>query len=145
MRLVQTISDYRLDFTKSKKNKNHPYQQLTIGCVSRLSNRRVGSRFLTRGIDDSGAVANSVETETFLLDESGKVASHCQLRNWSIFFLTFDQRAFDLSFSNLIFLTKVKKRFGPGFLGATGHQLWPTQVRHYSKNRRLIIRCKASF
>ena len=105
MRLFQTISDYRLDFTKSKKNQNHPCSQLTIGCVSRLSNRRVGSRFLTRGIDDSGAVANSVETETFLLDESGKVASHCQLRKWSFFFcLIFDQRAFDLSFSNFIFM-----------------------------------------
>ena len=37
-------------------------------------------RFLTRGIDDSGAVANSVETETFLLDQEGRIAAHCQLR-----------------------------------------------------------------
>ena len=36
--------------------------------ISRLANGRVGSRFLTRGIDDSGNVANSVESETILIE-----------------------------------------------------------------------------
>ena len=38
------------------------------GVISRLANGRVGSRFLTRGIDDSGNVANSVESETILIE-----------------------------------------------------------------------------
>ena len=39
-----------------------------LGVISRLANGRVGSRFLTRGIDDSGNVANSVESETILIE-----------------------------------------------------------------------------
>ena len=41
---------------------------MIIGVISRLANGRVGSRFLTRGIDDSGNVANSVESETILIE-----------------------------------------------------------------------------
>ncbi|CDZ98260.1 Inositol-1,4,5-triphosphate 5-phosphatase (synaptojanin), INP51/INP52/INP53 family [Phaffia rhodozyma] len=39
---------------------------MTLALVSRLSWRRAGTRFNTRGIDDDGNVANFVETETIL-------------------------------------------------------------------------------
>lgn len=39
-------------------------QQITLAIVSRLSMRRAGTRFNTRGVDDDGQVANFVETET---------------------------------------------------------------------------------
>ena len=91
-------------------------RQLTIGCVSRLSNRRVGSRFLTRGIDDAGAVANSVETETFLLDESGSVASHCQLRGsvpvfWEQPGINFGQHKCDIIRKTAGSLSAAKRHF----------------------------------
>ena len=38
----------------------------TLSVISRLGWRRAGTRFLTRGIDDDGEVANFVETETIL-------------------------------------------------------------------------------
>lgn len=47
--------------------------------VSRTSSLRSGMRFLTRGVDDEGNVANDVETETIVV--SGKYAmSHVQVR-----------------------------------------------------------------
>ena len=72
--LVQIISGYA-GFKKIYAGS----RQITIGWISRLSNRRVGSRFLTRGIDDSGNVANYVETETLLIEDE-TVTSHLQLR-----------------------------------------------------------------
>ncbi|KAI8873490.1 DNase I-like protein, partial [Ramicandelaber brevisporus] len=43
-----------------------PYNgsSLSIAVISRISGNRTGARFLTRGIDDDGNVANEVETET---------------------------------------------------------------------------------
>jgi hypothetical protein len=41
-------------------------QQSTLALISRLSCKRAGARFRTRGIDDDGNVANFVETETIL-------------------------------------------------------------------------------
>ncbi|PWN50510.1 hypothetical protein IE53DRAFT_368846 [Violaceomyces palustris] len=39
-------------------------QQSTVSLISRLSWKRAGTRFNTRGVDDDGNVANFVETET---------------------------------------------------------------------------------
>ena len=42
----------------------------SLGLISRLSWKRAGARFRTRGIDDDGQVANFVETEVLLATES---------------------------------------------------------------------------
>lgn len=41
-----------------------------LGMISRLSWKRAGARFRTRGIDDDGQVANFVETELILATDS---------------------------------------------------------------------------
>ncbi|TPX16651.1 uncharacterized protein E0L32_003592 [Thyridium curvatum] len=48
--------------------------------ISRLSCRRAGTRFNSRGIDDDGNVANFVETETVYWSPSGVVFSYAQVR-----------------------------------------------------------------
>ena len=48
--------------------------------VSRLSCRRAGTRFNSRGIDDDGNVANFVETETIFCHSSGLCFSYIQVR-----------------------------------------------------------------
>nr|XP_031862893.1 uncharacterized protein CI109_001367 [Kwoniella shandongensis]KAA5529965.1 hypothetical protein CI109_001367 [Kwoniella shandongensis] len=50
-----------------------------LGMISRLSWKRAGARFRTRGIDDDGQVANFVETELILATEN-VVMSHVQVR-----------------------------------------------------------------
>ncbi|KAL8952292.1 MAG: hypothetical protein Q9222_001781 [Ikaeria aurantiellina] len=56
---------------------NHP-SNLTV--LSRLSCRRAGTRFNSRGIDDDGYVANFVESETVLWHPSGLCFSYAQIR-----------------------------------------------------------------
>ncbi|CAK7237295.1 Inositol-1,4,5-trisphosphate 5-phosphatase 1 [Sporothrix bragantina] len=48
--------------------------------ISRLSCRRAGTRFNSRGIDDDGNVANFVETETIYWSPSGVLFSYVQVR-----------------------------------------------------------------
>ena len=48
--------------------------------ISRLSCRRAGTRFNSRGIDDDGYVANFVETETIFWHPSGLCFSYAQIR-----------------------------------------------------------------
>ncbi|KAI5866615.1 SacI homology domain-containing protein [Durotheca rogersii] len=48
--------------------------------ISRLSCRRAGTRFNSRGIDDDGHVANFVETETIYWSPSGILFSYAQVR-----------------------------------------------------------------
>lgn len=50
-----------------------------VSLVSRLSWKRAGTRYNTRGIDDSGNVANFVESET-LFHQGGITFSHTQVR-----------------------------------------------------------------
>lgn len=52
---------------------------LSMSVISRLSWHRAGTRFNSRGIDDDGAVANFVETETVLRTENSAM-SYVQLR-----------------------------------------------------------------
>ncbi|KAJ2308307.1 Inositol-1,4,5-trisphosphate 5-phosphatase 1 [Coemansia sp. RSA 2706] len=56
-------------------------QQAGIACylISRTSSMRSGMRFLTRGVDDEGGVANEVETELVLTTPS-LTLSHVQVR-----------------------------------------------------------------
>ncbi|KAL8807496.1 MAG: hypothetical protein Q9182_000661 [Xanthomendoza sp. 2 TL-2023] len=52
----------------------------TLTVLSRLSCRRAGTRFNSRGIDDDGNVANFVESETVLWHPSGLCFSYAQVR-----------------------------------------------------------------
>ena len=52
----------------------------TLTLISRLSCRRAGTRFNSRGIDDDGNVANFVETETILYHPSKSCFSYAQVR-----------------------------------------------------------------
>lgn len=51
-----------------------------MSLISRLSCRRAGTRFNSRGIDDDGHVANFVETETTFWSPSGTLFSYAQIR-----------------------------------------------------------------
>lgn len=51
----------------------------SLSMISRLSWKRAGARFRTRGIDDDGQVANFVETELILATE-GVTMSYAQVR-----------------------------------------------------------------
>ncbi|RPB06147.1 hypothetical protein L873DRAFT_1661251 [Choiromyces venosus 120613-1] len=56
-------------------------QNLLLTLISRRSIKRAGLRYLRRGVDDSGNVANCVETEQILSDQNwNHVFSHVQLR-----------------------------------------------------------------
>lgn len=52
----------------------------SLTLVSRLSCRRAGTRFNSRGVDDDGNVANFVETETIFYHPSGLCFSYVQVR-----------------------------------------------------------------
>lgn len=52
----------------------------SLSVLSRLSCRRAGTRFNSRGIDDDGNAANFVETETLLWHPSGLCFSYVQVR-----------------------------------------------------------------
>ena len=52
----------------------------TLTVISRLSSRRAGTRFNSRGIDDNGNVANFVETETIFWSPTGICFSYVQVR-----------------------------------------------------------------
>lgn len=52
----------------------------TLALISRLSCRRAGTRFNSRGIDDDGNVANFVETETIFYHPSSLCFSYAQIR-----------------------------------------------------------------
>lgn len=51
-----------------------------LSLISRLSCRRAGTRFNSRGIDDDGHVANFVETETIFYSPGGTLFSYVQVR-----------------------------------------------------------------
>lgn len=52
----------------------------SLTVISRLSSRRAGTRFNSRGIDDDGNVANFVETETIFWHPTGVCFSYVQIR-----------------------------------------------------------------
>jgi endonuclease/exonuclease/phosphatase family metal-dependent hydrolase len=55
-------------------------QPSTLTVISRLSSRRTGTRFNSRGVDDDGNVANFVESETIFWSPSGVCFSYIQIR-----------------------------------------------------------------
>jgi len=52
----------------------------SLTLISRLSSRRAGTRFNSRGIDDDGNVSNFVETETVFWSPTGLCFSYTQVR-----------------------------------------------------------------
>src|SRR2546423_5624545 len=56
---------------------NHPS---TLTIISRLSSRRTGTRFNSRGVDDDGNVANFAESETIFWSPAGVCFSYIQIR-----------------------------------------------------------------
>jgi hypothetical protein len=52
----------------------------SLTLISRLSCRRAGTRFNSRGIDDDGNVANFVESETIYWSQTGLCFSYAQVR-----------------------------------------------------------------
>ena len=52
----------------------------SLTVISRLSSRRAGTRFNSRGIDDDGNVANFVQTETIFWSPLGVCFSYTQIR-----------------------------------------------------------------
>lgn len=67
-------------------------QKFLITVISRRSNKRAGLRYLRRGIDEDGYVANAVETEQILSnsswDKSNKIYSFLQIRGSIPLFFT---------------------------------------------------------
>ncbi|KJZ76562.1 hypothetical protein HIM_03898 [Hirsutella minnesotensis 3608] len=63
---------------KGSRSKSGMPSFLTL--ISRLSCRRAGTRFNSRGIDDDGHVANFVETETTFWSPVGTLFSYAQVR-----------------------------------------------------------------
>ena len=61
-----------------KRSATNSPSSLTV--ISRLSSRRAGTRFNSRGIDDNGNVANFVETETIYWSPTGLCFSYTQVR-----------------------------------------------------------------
>jgi hypothetical protein len=59
---------------------SHSNMPSTLTVISRLSSRKAGTRFNSRGIDDDGNVANFVETETVLRMPPGLCFSYTQVR-----------------------------------------------------------------
>ncbi|KIX00270.1 uncharacterized protein Z518_10409 [Rhinocladiella mackenziei CBS 650.93] len=57
-----------------------PGPPTTLTVISRLSSRRAGTRFNSRGIDDDGNTANFVETETVFWSSIGLCFSYTQIR-----------------------------------------------------------------
>lgn len=57
-----------------------PGPPTTLTVISRLSSRRAGTRFNSRGVDDNGNVANFVETETVFWSPTGLCFSYTQVR-----------------------------------------------------------------
>lgn len=57
-----------------------PGPPTTLTVISRLSSRRAGTRFNSRGVDDNGNVANFVETETVFWSPTGLCFSYTQIR-----------------------------------------------------------------
>lgn len=85
----------------------------TLTLISRLSCRRAGTRFNSRGIDDDGNVANFVETETVFHTPSGICFSYAQVRGSVPVF--YEQQPSLLPGKQNITLTRGKEGTQPAF------------------------------
>ncbi|CAO1626593.1 unnamed protein product [Sympodiomycopsis kandeliae] len=83
----------------------------SLALISRLSWKRAGTRFNTRGVDDDGNVANFVETET-LFNHEGVSVSYVQLRGSVPLF--WEQQGLQ-AFSPRIQITRSRQASQPAF------------------------------
>lgn len=74
------------------------YLDSSCAIISRVSCKRIGSRFRSRGLDDSGNVSNFVETETMYFD-ANYAYSHLIVRGTVPVF--WDQQGFQLGFPKI--------------------------------------------
>ena len=81
--VVKVQEDAQKEDVDTKDDKSQP-KELLLTLISRRSVKRAGLRYLRRGIDDDGYVANNVETEQILAtpswDSKDKVFSFLQIR-----------------------------------------------------------------
>jgi hypothetical protein len=78
--VIQGFTSSHVIPTGNWTDDNRP-EVASLGLISRLSWKRAGARFRTRGIDDDGQVANFVETETILaMGGEGVCMSFVQVR-----------------------------------------------------------------
>lgn len=94
-----------------KSSKNNLPSALTL--ISRLSCRRAGTRFNSRGIDDDGNAANFVETETIFWHSNGLCFSYAQIRGSVPLF--WEQAAGLLPGQQKIQITRSEKATQPSF------------------------------
>ncbi|KAJ2806317.1 Inositol-1,4,5-trisphosphate 5-phosphatase 1 [Coemansia helicoidea] len=66
-------------FTQNMGGPGNSHVSVACHLVSRSSSMRSGTRFLTRGINDQGGVANEVETEVIVVTPT-RTLSHVQIR-----------------------------------------------------------------
>ncbi|KAF3906420.1 Synaptojanin-1 [Dactylellina cionopaga] len=69
---VETTTVSRGIVTVNSQQRQQLYGKTFVTIISRLSCRRAGTRFNSRGMDDDGHVANFVETETIIWDSRGE-------------------------------------------------------------------------
>ncbi|CAD0047458.1 unnamed protein product [Aureobasidium pullulans] len=81
--VVKVQEDAQKEDANTNDDKSQP-KELLLTLISRRSVKRAGLRYLRRGIDDDGYVANNVETEQILAtpswDSKDKVFSFLQIR-----------------------------------------------------------------
>lgn len=74
------VSTITIPSSSSPVKSGNTHLPSNLSVLSRLSCRRAGTRFNSRGIDDDGNVANFVETETLFWHPSGLCFSYAQIR-----------------------------------------------------------------
>ncbi|PGH06584.1 hypothetical protein AJ80_08143 [Polytolypa hystricis UAMH7299] len=74
------VQSLTIPASSSLLERPNPNLPSTLTLISRLSSRRAGTRFNSRGIDDDGNVSNFVETETVLWIPSAGCFSYTQVR-----------------------------------------------------------------
>ncbi|KAJ2039687.1 Inositol-1,4,5-trisphosphate 5-phosphatase 1 [Coemansia sp. S2] len=77
--LIQGAVDSFYAGSRNGSNSGPSDAALAMYLISRSSSMRSGMRFLTRGVDDEGGVANEVETEVIIVTRS-LTFSHVQIR-----------------------------------------------------------------
>lgn len=107
-----------------------PHATTSIAIVSRLSWKRAGTRFFTRGVDDDGNVANFVETETLFCHE-GVTMSYVQLRGSIPLF--WEQQGLQ-AFSPRIQITRSRQASQPAF-----DRHFADVLAHYSRVHALNL------
>lgn len=107
-----------------------PSKPTSIALVSRLSWKRAGTRFNTRGVDDDGNVANFVESET-ILNHEGVSMSYVQLRGSVPLF--WEQQGLQ-TFSARIQVTRSRQASQPAF-----DRHFADLLSHYSRVHALNL------